>query len=86
MSSSNSSETEDQLTMVFLDVMEEVMSMLQVKEVTAAAAFSSTRGLNYRQRYVNRDHKVDHFRLRHDYFDDDCMYPRPTFVDGIVCR
>jgi hypothetical protein len=42
MSSSNSSEMEDQLTMVFQGVMEEAMSMLQAEEVTAAAASSST--------------------------------------------
>jgi hypothetical protein len=44
MSSFNSSEIEDQLTMVFLDVMEEVMSMLQVKEVTDAALFRQHEG------------------------------------------
>jgi hypothetical protein len=44
MSSSNSSEMEDQLTMTFQGVMEEVMSMLQAEEVTVAAASLSTRG------------------------------------------
>jgi hypothetical protein len=44
MSSFNSSEMEDQLTMVFQDVIEEAKSMLQVEEVVAAAASSSTRG------------------------------------------
>jgi hypothetical protein len=44
MSSSNSSEIEDQLTMVFQGVMEEAMSMLQAEEVAAAVASSSTRG------------------------------------------
>jgi hypothetical protein len=44
MSSSNSSEMEDQLTMAFQGVMEEAMSMLQAEEVVAAVASSSTRG------------------------------------------
>jgi hypothetical protein len=43
MSSSNSSEMEDQLTMAFQGVMEEALSMLQAEEVVAAVA-SSTRG------------------------------------------
>jgi hypothetical protein len=42
MSSSNSSEMENQLTMMFQDVMKEVMSMLQVEEVMVTAASSST--------------------------------------------
>jgi hypothetical protein len=46
MSSSNSSEMEDQLTMVFQGIMEEAMSMLQEKEATTATASSSTRGPN----------------------------------------
>jgi 3-polyprenyl-4-hydroxybenzoate decarboxylase len=41
MSSSNSSEIEDQLTIVFQGVMEEAMNMLQAKEAMAAAASSS---------------------------------------------
>jgi hypothetical protein len=49
MSSSNSSEMEDQLTMVFQGVMEEAMSMLQAEEVTDAAASSSTRGPKHRR-------------------------------------
>jgi hypothetical protein len=85
MYSSNSSEIEYQLTMVFQDVMEEVMSMLQAKEAVIATASSSTRGVKRRQRYVNRDHKAAHFRLLHDYFDDDYVYHRPTSVGGIVC-
>jgi hypothetical protein len=40
MSSSNSSKMEDQLTMVFQGVMEEVISMLQAEEVVTAAASS----------------------------------------------
>jgi hypothetical protein len=42
MFSSNSTEMEDQLSMAFQGVMEEAMSMLQAKEVAAAAASSST--------------------------------------------
>jgi hypothetical protein len=42
MSSSNSSEMEDQLTMVFQGVIKEAMSMLQAEEAVAAAASSST--------------------------------------------
>jgi hypothetical protein len=42
MSSSNSSEIKDQLTMTFQDIMEENMSMLQAKEATTVAASSST--------------------------------------------
>jgi hypothetical protein len=44
MSSSNSSEIEDQLTIALQDIMEEAMSMLQAEEIAAAAASSSTRG------------------------------------------
>jgi hypothetical protein len=71
--------------MTFQDVMKEVMSMLQAKEATTAAASSLTRGTKRRQRYINRDREVAHFRMQHDYFDDDCVYPRPTSVGGIVC-
>jgi hypothetical protein len=45
MSSFNSSEIDDQLTMAFQGVMEEAMSMLQAEEVAAAVASSSTREL-----------------------------------------
>jgi hypothetical protein len=45
MSSSNSSKIKHQLTMTFQSVMKEAMNMLQVEEVVAAAAASSsTRG------------------------------------------
>jgi hypothetical protein len=59
--------------MVFQCVMEEAMCMLQAEEIAAAAASSSIRGPNRRRRYVNRDRKIAHFMLRHDYFDDDCV-------------
>jgi hypothetical protein len=42
MSSSNLSEIEDQLTIVFQGIMEEAMSMLQAEEATTTAASSST--------------------------------------------
>jgi hypothetical protein len=42
MSSSNSIEIEDQLTMTFQGVMEEVISMLQAEEATVVATSSST--------------------------------------------
>jgi hypothetical protein len=58
--------------------------MLQAEEATAAVASLSTRGSKRHQRYVNRDREAAHFRLWHDYFNDDCVYPRPTSVGGIV--
>jgi hypothetical protein len=85
MSLSNSSEMEDQLIVAFQGIMEEAMSMLQAEEVAVAAASSSTQGPKRRRRYINRDCEVAYFRLRHDYFDDDCVYPRPTSTEGIVC-
>jgi hypothetical protein len=42
MTSSISSEMEDQLTMAFQDVMKEAMTMLQAEEAAATAASSST--------------------------------------------
>jgi hypothetical protein len=66
---------EDQLTMVFQGVMEEGMSMLQAEEAAVAAASSSTRGLKRHRRYAKCDCEAAHFRLRHDYSDDDCVYP-----------
>jgi hypothetical protein len=55
--------------------MEEVMSILQAEEDATAAASSSTRRSKRCRRYVNCDREADHFRLWHDYFDDDCVYP-----------
>jgi hypothetical protein len=60
--------------------------MLQAEEVAAAAASLLTRGSKRRRRYVNRNREAAHFRLRHDYFNDDCVYRRPTSAGGIVCR
>jgi hypothetical protein len=85
MSSSNSNKIDDQLTMAFQGVMEESMGMLQVEEAATVAASSSTRGPKRCRQYVNRDREATHFRLRYDYFDDDCVYPRPTSVGGIIC-
>jgi hypothetical protein len=47
MYSSNSSKIEDQLTITFQGIMEEVMSILQAEEPVAAAASLSTRGSNH---------------------------------------
>jgi hypothetical protein len=58
MSSSNSSEMEDQLTLAFQNVMEEDMSTLQVEEVATTAATSSTRDPKRHRRYVNRDREA----------------------------
>jgi hypothetical protein len=86
MSSSNSSEIEDQIVMAFLGVIDEAMSILEAEESAATAASSSTRQSKHRQCYVNHDREVAHFRLRSDYFDDDCVYPHHTSAGGIVCR
>jgi hypothetical protein len=57
--------------MMFSDVMDEAMSIVQADESVTVAASSSTRQLKRRRRYVNRE--AAHFSLRHNYFDDDCM-------------
>jgi hypothetical protein len=85
MSSSNSSEIQDHTAMVFLGIMDEAMSIVQAKEAMATAASSSTRQPKRARRYVNRNHETAHFRLRCDYFDDDCVYPCHTSTGGIVC-
>jgi hypothetical protein len=53
--------------------------MLQAEEVVAAIASSSIRGPKRHRRYVNRDREPAHFRLWHDYFDNDCVYPPSYF-------
>jgi hypothetical protein len=63
MSSSNSSETEDQIIMAFSGVMDEAMSIMQAEEVVVAATSSSTRRLKRHRHYINRDHEVAHIRL-----------------------
>jgi hypothetical protein len=50
---------EDQITMVFLDVMDEAMSIVQEE----AAASSSTRRPKHHQRCINRDRGAAHFRM-----------------------
>jgi hypothetical protein len=70
---------EDQLIIVFLGVMKEAMSMLQVEKATAATASSSTWGTKRRWRYVNRDREAAHFSLWNDYFDNGCIYPSSYF-------
>jgi hypothetical protein len=79
MSSSNSSEMDDQIVMAFSGVMDEAMSILQAEEVAAASASLSTRHPKRHRRYINRDREATHFRLRHDHFDDDCVYPPSYF-------
>jgi hypothetical protein len=71
----------DQITMTFLGVMDEIMSILKAEEVVTS---SSTWWLKRRRHYVNYDREAAHFRLRHDYFNDDCVYHRHTFTGGIV--
>jgi hypothetical protein len=73
MSSSNSSEMNDQIVMVFLGDMDEAMSIMQAEEATTAAASLSTRRPKHHRCYVNRDRETAHFRLRHDWFNDNCM-------------
>jgi hypothetical protein len=63
MSSSNSSEMDDQIVMMFTGVMDEAMSITQAEEVAAVAASSSIRGSKRRRCYVKHDHEAAHFRL-----------------------
>jgi hypothetical protein len=49
--------------------------------VAEVASSSSTRRLKRYRRYVNRDRETTHFRLRYNYFDDNCVYPRHTSTD-----
>jgi hypothetical protein len=56
---------DDQIIMIFLDIMNEGTSIPQAEE---AAASSSTRRPKHYQRYVNRDCEAAHFSLRYDYF------------------
>jgi SpoVK/Ycf46/Vps4 family AAA+-type ATPase len=61
MSSSNSTEMEDQITMVFLSAMDEAMSIVQVEEAVATSASSSTQRPKLHRRYVN------HHLAQHDH-------------------
>jgi hypothetical protein len=61
--------------LLFLGVIDEVMSIFEAEEAATAAALSSTQRLKRRQFYANRDREAAHFRLWHDYFDDNYVYP-----------
>jgi hypothetical protein len=63
MYSFNSNEMKDQIVMMFLDVMNETMSILKVEEATATVASSSTRRPKRRRCYVNHDHETTNIRL-----------------------
>jgi hypothetical protein len=54
---------DDQIVMTFLDILDEVMSILQAEEVVAAVASLSTRQPKCHRRYVNRDREAAHFGL-----------------------
>jgi hypothetical protein len=69
---------EDQIVMAFSGVMDEAMSIRQAEEAATAVTSSSTRWLKRHRCYINSDREVAHFRLWHDYFNDDCVYP-PSF-------
>jgi hypothetical protein len=71
--------------MAFSDIMDEAMSIVQAEEATAVFASSSTRRPKRRWCYVNRDREAAHLKLRHDYFDDDYVYPHHTSIGGIIC-
>jgi hypothetical protein len=81
MSSYRSSEMEDQIVMPFSGIMDQAKSILAAEE----AGSLSTRRSKHRQRYVDCDHEATHFRLWHDYFDDNCVYLRHTSTRGTVC-
>jgi hypothetical protein len=66
--------------MAFSGVMHEAMSIMEAEEVVAITASSSTRWPKRRRCYINRDREAVHFRLRHDYFDDDCVCPPPPMI------
>jgi hypothetical protein len=56
---------DDQIIMIFSDIMNEGTSIPQAEE---AAASSSTRPPKRYQRYINRDCEAAHFSLQYDYF------------------
>jgi hypothetical protein len=71
LSSSSSSEIEDQITTVFSGVMDQAMSILAVEEGSSEmkhsrSGSSSTRRLKRHRCYVNRNHEAAHLRLQHD--------------------
>jgi hypothetical protein len=62
--------------------MEEVMCMLAAE----VAGSSLAPRLKRRRHYINRVHEATHLRLHYDYFDDDCVYPRHTSGECIICE
>jgi hypothetical protein len=70
---SSSDSVEDQIVNALSRAMDEAVYML-----STGMRGPSTPRLKHHQRYVNRDREATHLRLRHDYFNDDCVYP-PTY-------
>jgi hypothetical protein len=62
MSSSNSSEMDDQIAMAFSGVMDEAMSILQAEEATAAIDSSSIQLLKCHRHHVNLEVVASHDR------------------------
>jgi hypothetical protein len=54
--------------------------IVHAEEAATTSTSSSTRRSKLRWCYVNRDREATHFRLRHDYFNDDCIYPLSYFL------
>jgi hypothetical protein len=51
---------DDQIIMVFADVMDEAMSIAQAEEIVIAASSSSTQGSKRCRHYVKRDREAAH--------------------------
>jgi hypothetical protein len=68
--------------MALSGAMEQAVSILASKE----AGFSSAPRPKLRRRYINRDREATHLRLQHDYFNEDCVYPRHISAGGTICR
>jgi hypothetical protein len=66
---------DDQIIIAILDVLDKAMSILQTEEDVTVTASWSTWRLKHHRRYVNRDREVAYFKLWHDYFNDDYVYP-----------
>jgi hypothetical protein len=79
MSSSSSSDIEDQIVMALLGVMEQIMSILAAETGSTSAPHPKLH-----RRYVNHDHEVAHLRLHHNYFDDNCDYSHHSSAEGTV--
>jgi hypothetical protein len=78
MSSSSSSDMEDQIINTFSGVMDQAMSILAAEEDGSLSTWRL-------KHCVNHDHEAAHFSLWHDYFNDDCVYPRHTSAGGTIC-